>query len=54
MYVVLEFFDDELSSPTVERELIGKGGYGFVYKGYLRSTAVAMKFLIEVRNCKLM
>ena len=39
----------KLSSCTINKELLGKGGYGVVYKGYLRSTPVAIKYLTEVK-----
>ena len=31
-----------------EENLIGKGGFGRFYRGYMRSTAVAIKVLSEV------
>lgn len=33
-----------------EENLIGKGGFGRVYRGYMRSTTVAIKVLSEVIN----
>ena len=33
-----------------EKNLFGRGGYGSVYRGVLRHTTVAVKFLNEVRQ----
>ena len=44
---VLEFTEKELLNSTVTKELLGKGGYGNLYKGYLRSTFVAVKYLTD-------
>ena len=38
----------EATGQKKEENLLGKGGYGTVYKGILRHTTVAVKFLNEV------
>ena len=38
----------ELMAATGKENLLGRGGYGSVYKGFLRHTVVAVKFLNEV------
>ena len=46
--LVLEFNESEIAKATAEKKILGKGGYGVVYQGYMRSTQVAIKFLNEV------
>ena len=50
----MEFFASELASATknyAQSTIIGKGGFGTVYKGYLRHSAVAIKVLSQVISC---
>lgn len=44
--IVLEFKNEELSQGI--EGYLGSGGFGKVYKGLLRGTAVAIKYLNEV------
>lgn len=47
----MEFFADELSKATRSfnrSTVIGRGGYGTVYKGELRHQTVAIKVLTQV------
>ncbi len=48
--IVIQFTKEELAKATKkdEHSLLGKGSYGIVYKAYLRSTFVAIKFLSQV------
>ena len=41
----------EACNSFPSKSLIGKGGFGSVYKGNLRKCAVAVKVLTEVRLC---
>ncbi len=47
--LVLKLTNQEITSAMSEKEILGKGGYGTVYRGYMRSTRVAIKCLNEVR-----
>ena len=49
-YIVIQCTEEELAKATKkdEHSLLGKGSYGIVYKAYLRSTFVAIKFLSQV------
>ena len=38
----------KISEATSEKVILGKGGYGIVYAGYMRATKVAIKYLNEV------
>ena len=52
----VEFFTLELLAACNNKassNLIGMGGYGCVYKGNLRHTSVAIKFLTKVTNLSL-
>lgn len=51
----LLFRDSELLDATEQKSkdnLLGRGGYGCVYKGVIHHTTVAVKFLNEVSSVK--
>ena len=51
MLGIMKFSGLEISAATSEFDIpkmIGEGGYGSVYKGKLRLTAVAIKLLTQV------
>lgn len=53
LYTVREFSVEELTSATEnfsESKLLGKGGFGSVYQGYIKGTKVAIKKFTEVRS----
>lgn len=53
----MEFFASELASATrnyARSTVIGKGGFGTVYKGYLRHSHVAIKVLSKVITCSIL
>ena len=47
--LVLKLTNQEITSAMSEKEILGKGGYGTVYRGYMRSTRVVIQCLNEVR-----
>lgn len=49
--IVLTLRNDEIMQALSERIILGEGGYGVVYLGYMRATKVAIKYLNEVSTC---
>ena len=46
--LVLNLTNQEITSAMSEKEILGKGGYGTVYRGYMRSTRVAISALMRL------